>query len=182
MHCGDTWSDAYQVLVDRLALDEPSELTRSKAKQLIVELIGTGNPYKDNPADDEHSPFDLSDASIRQFKLMRDTALELYPALLKLDKKQMNSAAALQYHEASIITQSMLKLSRMDVPSYSMHDGLVVKQSDLDITVTTIREVFNDYVIAYQRKHKQQLLNVAVALSVKGINVPKYRLSGCYWT
>jgi len=43
MHCGDTWSDAYQVLVDRLALDEPSELTRSKVKQLIVELIGTGN-------------------------------------------------------------------------------------------------------------------------------------------
>ena len=43
MHCGDTWSDAYQVLVDRLALGEPSELTRSKVKQLIVELIGTGN-------------------------------------------------------------------------------------------------------------------------------------------
>lgn len=182
MQCGDTWSDAYQVLVDRLELDEPSDVTRDKVKQLIVELIGTGNPYKSHPADADDSPFDLSDASKRQFRLIRDAALELYPALLKLDKKQMNSAAALQYHEATIITQSMLKLSAVDVPSFSMHDGLIVKHSDYDITVSTLRQVFNDYVIAYQRKHKQQLLNVKVALSVEGINTPKFRLSGCYWT
>ena len=76
----------------------------------------------------------------------------------------------------------MLKLKAIGVPSYSMHDGLIVKQSDEEVTVNTIRDVYNGYVTTYQKKHKLEVLNIQVALSIEGLNVPKRRLSGCYWT
>ena len=46
MKCGDTWDDAYAVVAERLEIDEPYEVSRVKVKQVIVELIGTGNPHK----------------------------------------------------------------------------------------------------------------------------------------
>ena len=181
MRCGNTWHDAYQVVVEQLSEGSAVKLARDKVKQVIVELIGTGNPNKANPAEDKDSPFDNSKSSTEEFKRLRDIALDIYPALLRLNKK-LRSSAELSFHEANIITQTMLKLKAIGVPSYSMHDGLIVKQSDEDVTVNTIRDVYNGYVTTYQKKHKLDVLNIQVALSIEGLNVPKRRLSGCYWT
>ena len=51
MKCGDTWDDAYAVVAERLEIDEPYEVSRAKVKQVVVELIGTGNPHKAEPAE-----------------------------------------------------------------------------------------------------------------------------------
>ena len=183
MQCGDTWYDAYAVVAERLEFDEPYEVSRAKVKQVIVELIGAGNPHKAEPsAKDEDSPFDDSETSKKQFSYIRDLCHQAYPLLLMLNKKDMNFVAALSYHEATIITQTMLKLKDMGVAAYSMHDGLIVKQSNADITVSTLREVYDEYVTAHQVKHRLTKLGISVPVSVAGIHVTKCKYAGGYWT
>ena len=183
MQCGDTWDDAYAVVAERLEFDEPYEVSRAKVKQVIVELIGIGNPHKAEPsAKDEDSPFDDSETSKAQFNHIRVLCHQAYPALLMLNKKDMNFIAALSFHEATIITQTMLRLKDMGVAAYSMHDGLIVKQSNADTTVSTLREVYDEYVTAHQVKHRLTKLGISVPLSVEGINVAKHRHAGGYVT
>ena len=183
MQCGDTWDDAYAVVAERLEFDEPYDVSRAKVKQVIVELIGTGNPYKAEPsAKDEDSPFDDSETSKKQFSYIRELCHQAYPALLMLNKKDMNFIAALSFHEATIITHTMLKLKDLGVAAYSMHDGLIVKQRNADNTVSTLREVYDEYVTAHQVKHRLTKLGISVPLSVEGINVAKHRHAGGYVT
>ena len=183
MQCGDIWDDAYAVVVERLEFDEPYDVSRAKVKKVIVELIGTGNPHKAEPAaHDKDSPFDDSETSKKQFSHIRDLCHQAYPALLMLNKKDMNFIAALSFHEATIITQTMLKLKDMGVAAYSMHDGLIVKQSNADITVSTLREVYDEYVTAHQVKHRLTKLGISVPVSVAGIHVTKCKYAGGYWT
>ena len=183
MQCGDTWDDAYAVVAERLEFDEPYDVSRAKVKQVIVELIGTGNPHKAEPAaHDKDSPFDDSETSKEQFNHVRELCHQAYPALLTLNNKDMNFVAALSYHEATIITQTMLKLKDMGVAAYSMHDGLIVKQSYADTTVSTLREVYDEYVTKHQVKHRLTKLGISVPVSVEGINVAKHRHAGGYVT
>ena len=183
MQCGDIWDDAYAVVVERLEFDEPYDVSRAKVKLVIVELIGTGNPHKAEPAaHDKDSPFDDSETSKKQFSHIRDLCHQAYPALLMLNKKDMNFVAALSYHEATIITQTMLKLKDMGVAAYSMHDGSIVKQSNADITVSTLREVYDKHVIMHQVKHGLTKLGICVPLSVEGIHVTKHGHAGDYRT
>ena len=183
MQCGDTWDDAYAVVAERLEFDEPYEVSRAKVKQVIVELIGTGNPHKAEPAaKDKDSPFDDSETSKKQFNHIRELCHEVYPALLMLNKKDMNFVAALSFHEATIITQTMLKLKDMGVAAYSMHDGLIVKQSNADITVSTLREVYEEYVTTHQVKHRLTKLGINIPLSVEGIHESKRKHAGSYRT
>ena len=183
MHCCDTWDDAYAVVAERLEFDEPYDVSRAKVKQVIVELIGTGNPHKAEPASkDEDSPFDDSETSKKQFSYIRELCHQAYPALLMLNKKDMNFIAALSFHEATIITQTMLKLKDMGVAAYSMHDGLIVKQSNADITVSALREVYDEYVTAHQVKHRLTKLGISVPVSVEGIHVTKCKHAGGYVT
>ena len=183
MQCGDTWDDAYAVVAERLEFDEPYEVSRAQVKQVIVELIGTGNLHKAEPASkDEDSPFDDSETSKKQFSHIRDLCHQAYPELLMLNKKDINFIAALSCHEATIITQTMLKLKEMGVTAYSMHDGLIVKLSNADITVSTLHEVYCDYVTTHQVKHRLTKLGICVPLSVEGIHVTKHRHAGGYAT
>jgi hypothetical protein len=183
MLCGDSWDDAYAAVAERLEFDEPYEVSRAKVKQVIVELIGTGNPYKAEPAShDKDSPFDDSETSKKQFNHIRDLCHQAYPALLMLNKKDMNFIAALSFHEATIITQTMLRLKDMGVAAYSVHDGLIVKQSNADTTVSTLREVYDEYVTAHQVKHRLTKLGISVPVSVEGIHVSKHRHAGGYVT
>lgn len=183
MQCGDTWDDAYAAVAARLEFDEPYEVSRAKVKQVIVELIGTGNPHKTEPAvNDKDSPFDDSETSKVQFNYIRELTHQAYPALLRLNRQDMNFTAALSFHEASIITQTMLTLKDMGVAAYSMHDGLIVKQSNAEITVSTLRAVYDEYVTAHQVKHKLRKLGISVPLSVEGIHVAKHRHAGGYGT
>ena len=83
MQCGDSWDDAYAAVADRLEFDEPYEASRAKVKQVIVELIGTGNPHKSEPAvHDKDSPFDDGETSKKQFNHIRELCHQTYTALL----------------------------------------------------------------------------------------------------
>jgi len=183
MQCGDTWDDAYAAVAARLEFDEPYEVSRAKVKQVIVELIGTGNPHKTEPAvNDKDSPFDDSETSKVQFNYIRELTHQAYPALLRLNRQDMNFTAALSFHEASIITQTMLTLKEMGVAAYSMHDGLIVKQSNAEITVSTLRAVYDEYVTAHQVKQRLTKLGISVPVSMEGLSVAKERHAGSYRT
>ena len=99
-----------------------------------------------------------------------------------LNKKDMHFIAALSFHEATIITQTMLRLKDIGVAAYSMHDGLIVKQSNADNTVSTLREVYDEYVTAHQVKHRLTKLGISVPVSVEGIHVTKCKHAGGYVT
>ena len=70
----------------------------------------------------------------------------------------------------------------MGVAAYSMHDGLIVKQSNADTTVSTLREVYDEYVTAHQVKHRLTKLGISVPVSVEGVHLAKSRLAGVYVT
>ena len=67
MNVGDTWTDAYQAVVDKLTPDEDPNFLRSKVKQVIVEMTGSGNPERQAPAkNSDYNLFDETKGSLQQ--------------------------------------------------------------------------------------------------------------------
>ena len=91
---------------------------RGKVKQVIMELTGSGNPYKAEPS--EHSKEIIDD--VEEFLQIRDLCLDAYP-LKCLDKNKLNFVNDLSYHEAQILTQTL----RLDIGivAYPVHIVIV---------------------------------------------------------
>ena len=87
-------------------------------KQVLVELIGTGNPNKREQS--KHQDHIIED--VGEFIHIRDLATDMYPALMDLNKEQYNFTDALSSHEANILTNTLLQLKRQDVVAYPIHD------------------------------------------------------------
>jgi len=176
-----SWEDAYSSVTDQLDYDEAYELIRDKVKQVVVEIIGAGNPNKNKPSIDFKSPFDGSKASARQFIEIRDQALRIFPALKELNKKRrLDFSGFLSFHEAEIMSQTLFKLKQEGIVAYPIHDCWIVKRRDVDDAVATIRDAVNEYVTTYQKANKLSVSNISVALSIESKNIPKLRLSGSY--
>ena len=126
MRIGETWTDVYQCLVEQL----PSiENARDKVKQVFVELIGTGNPNKREPTKQPNSILE----NVEEFILIRDLALDMYPALKELNKEHMNFTDALSFHEANILTNTLIELIGQGVVAYPIHDCVLVKEKQQSI-------------------------------------------------
>ena len=137
MNVGDTWTDVYAAVVERLDAGEERTLLRKMVKQVIVEMLGSGNCNRTGPASteppknpDEPQLFFDTDHSKRMYLQIQREALEVFPALKHLDTKYNNATGFLSYHESEILTLTLLKLKAMGVPAYGVHDCVVVKQSD----------------------------------------------------
>ena len=173
MRIGETWTDAYQSLVDQV----PSiENARDKVKQVFVELIGTGNPNKREPSKQSKNILE----NVEEFILIRDLALEMYPALNDLNKKNMNFTDALSFHEANILTNTLLQLKQQGVVAYPIHDCVMVKEKHQSMAVKTFRAEFSKYVAAYQSKNNLSYLTIKLAVSVESKAKSKVRLQGRY--
>ena len=59
-----TWTDVYSAVVDRLDAGEERSLLRKMVKQVIVEMLGSGNCNRTGPASTEppKKPLDFDDA------------------------------------------------------------------------------------------------------------------------
>jgi len=173
MRIGETWTDVYQCLVDQV----PSiENARDKVKQVFVELIGTGNPNKREPTKQPNSILE----NVEEFILIRDLALDMYPALNDLNKKHMNFTDALSFHEANILTNTLLQLKQQGVVAYPIHDCVLVKEKHQSIAVKTFRAEFSKYVSAYQSANNLPYLTIKLAVSVESQTKSKVRLQGRY--
>ena len=190
MHVGDPWDDVYGAVVQRLDADEEPKLLRMMVKQVIVEMLGTGNYKRTGPAstkppkkplkfDEVHLFFD-TDHSKGLYLQIQQEALHVFPALKQLDTGYHNASGFLSYHEAEILTQTVIKLKGMDVVAYGVHDCVMVKQSDRDVAVATYRQVIRDYVIKHQKEHKHPRVDIEVSLTIEELDLDKVTLSGRY--
>lgn len=187
MNVGETWTDVYASVVERLDADEEETLLRKMVKQVIVEMLGTGNCNRTGPAStkppkkpDEPQLFFDTDNSKQMYLQIQREALEVFPALKHLDAKYNNATGFLSYHESEILTLTLLKLKAMGVPAYGVHDCVVVKQSDKDEAVKTYRSVIRDYFVKHQRANNHSLLNIEVGLTIEELNKDKVKMAGCY--
>ena len=53
MNVGETWTDVYAAVVERLDAGEERSLLRKMVKQVIVEMLGSGNCNRTGPASTE---------------------------------------------------------------------------------------------------------------------------------
>ena len=173
MEIGDTWTDVYQSLVEEL----PDIVdARDKVKQVFVELIGTGNPYKVEPSVNAEG----NSLDSYEFILIRNAALQMYPCLKQLNKKRMNFVNSLSFHEAEILTQTLLQLKDSGVAAYPIHDCVLVKEEHQTLAVETLRRVYTGYIYSYQKRNNLPYLNIELAVSIESKTCPKVRLQGKY--
>ena len=187
MNVGATWTDVYASVVERLEVNEEPSLLRKMVKQVIVEMLGSGNCNRTGPASteppkkpDEPQLFFDTDYSKQMYLQIQRAAREVFPALKHLDNKYNNATGFLSYHEAEILTLTLLRLKALGVPAYGVHDCVVVKQSDKDMAVKTYRNVIRDYVIKHQKANNHPNLNIEVSLTIEELNKDKAKLAGCY--
>jgi hypothetical protein len=193
MDVGRSWTDVYAAVVGRLKADEEPKLLRNMVKQVLVEMIGAGNSSREQPATyaqihpdnivpkfDTLSLFFDSDHSRDLYHHIQETALDVFPALSQLNTEYLNGTGFLSYHEAEILTQTLLKLKDLGVVAYGVHDCIIVKQSDKDIAVKTYRRVIHDYVLAYQKRYKLPQLQLEVCVTIEQIGSDDVTLPGRY--
>ena len=190
MNVGDTWADVYDTVAQRLHTDEEYKLLRKMVKQVIVEMLGTGNYKRTGPADtdppekplvfDDVQLFFDTDYSKQMYLTIQREALEVFPALRQLNKKYVNATGFLSFHESEILTQTLLTLKDAGVPAYGVHDCVIVRKRDVDLGVQTYRQVIRDYVVRHQREQKHPCLNIEVSVTIEEAGKDKVRLPGRY--
>ena len=187
MNVGDTWIDVYTAVVERLDAGEERTLLRKMVKQVIVEMLGSGNCNRTGPAStepsknpDEPQLFFDTDHSKRMYLQIQREALKVFPALKHLDTKYYNATGFLSYHESEILTLSLLRLKALGIPAYGVHDCVVVKQSDKHTAVETYRSVICDYVVKHQKANNYPIINIEVSLTIEALGMDKVKLAGCY--
>ena len=116
--------------------------------------------------------------NIDEFTHIRDLCLEAYPALKCLDKESFNFTNSLSYHEANILTQTLLSLKQVGVVAYPLHDCVIVRMGDEFEAVETLKKVFKDYVSLFQKLNKLPELYLDIALTIKFDPSEQVRIQG----
>ena len=187
---GDTWTDVYASVVERLDAHEKPKLLRMMVKQVLVEMLGSGNYKRKGPAstdapkkplnfDDVQLFFD-TDYSKQMYLQIQREAIEVFPALEKLDTTYLNATGFLSYHESEILTLTLLKLKALGVVAYGVHDCVIVKQSDKAVAVETYRDIIRNYCLKHQRSNNLPSLGINVAVTIEERDKDKVKLEGSY--
>lgn len=164
-HLSDTesWYDPYTQLtglwdqglgINMTEYEVSTEIKRSRtiAKRVIMEMIGTGNPSKQKPSSDL-----VKEIAVTQdeWDFYQEKLIDAIPALEKLEPRYdnngnlsgyINGPAFLAYHESEIMMLTLEKLRESwDVPAYPVHDCLLVKEDDLAIGYKVFTDTISDY-------------------------------------
>lgn len=160
-------------LIDHL---EQIQRSRSIAKGVVMEMIGTGNAGKARPSAKLKEATHLEDS---EWQLFQREVIKAAPALSELEPRYdnkdnvtgyVNGAGFLSYHESEMIMQTLEALMAVGIPAFPVHDSLVVKQSDANQTAKIFRDTINSYC------HKVSGLNVLVPLAVTTSSGKDYQL------
>ena len=89
------------------------------------------------------------------------------PALHKLNGSYLNATGFLSYHEANMLTETLLQLKKMGIVAYGVHDCVIVKCSCKDEAIDTYRDVIRNYVLKVQKKSGVPEVVTDVALIVE---------------
>ena len=180
MNTGDTWLDAYAAVVERLTIEGDAKLLRDKVKQVIVEIIGTGNANRLGTAKSEYNLFDDTEEGLAEYNLICRASLAVIPALHRLDGDYMNALGFLSYHEANILTETLLSLKKQGVAAYGVHYCIIVKQSDMDTAVRGYRSTIRDYTLRVQKQLNAPRIVTEAAVKMERKDLDDVRLKGRY--
>ena len=169
----DSWYDLYGEIVDSLD-NKPDEVSqvRSILKRVGMELVGTGNSFKAKPSDEL-----VKDTGItqNQWEEYRSALVEHIPALELMDGDHLNGAGIISYHESQMMLLSIQTLMALGIPSYPVHDCLIVKASDKDTALQVFRNTIRSYIFNYSSGR----IDVMVAVSIEESD-SKTRIVGYY--
>lgn len=185
MNVSETWSDLYTEVIanlnfpmlELLEVEDTADLQRKKMKQVVLELLGTGNPNKTDPAkDNKYTYAENAGFGLFEYHVYRNAILETFPALTLLNKEDNNFAASISYHEAEIMTQTLHTLMAQDVPAYSLHDAVIVKEKDEIVAAEIYRNTFRSYI----EQKTAGAVSLLPAASIEREGTKKLRLAGSY--
>ena len=165
-----SFKDVYQAVFSQIPNIANS---RDKVKQVIMELVGSGDPYKEKPS----LGSEILD-NFGEYIHIRDLCLKAYPALKCLNKEHFNFINDLSYHEANILTRTLLNLKQIGVVAYPERGGLIVGLGDEFDAVEIFKKVFKNYVYSFQKLNKLPELDLDIALTVKFDPSNKVRIEG----
>ena len=154
-----SFKDVYQAVFSQIPNITKS---RDKVKQVIMELVGSGDSNKEKPSSDS----EILD-NVGEYIYIRDLCLQSYPALKFLNKERFNFINDLSYHEADILTLTLLNLKQIGVVAYPELGGLIVRLGDEFNAVETLKKAYKDYVYSFQKLNKLPELDLDIALTVK---------------
>lgn len=171
MKVGDTWSDVYGLIVEDIHEDgalknsSKSDL-KVKVKSVIMELIGTGNHTKWQPAKNNELEFgeelvmvidwdnkrkSVTETFRNEYSLIAAYCKKRIPALWDL-KKGTYDSEFLSYHESEIIAWTMhrlleTKVNGSRVVAYPMHDCLIVAKDAEEVAALELRRCIAHYTL-----------------------------------
>ena len=179
MNLGDSWYDLYAEAVSDLAKSKNDyEPLRNKIKQVAVEIIGTGNPFKDKPAKAGKCVFD---EETDEYNVIRKKLIDTAPALIWLDNAYHNGAGFISYHEAEMMTLVLHRLMALNIPAYPVHDCLMVKASHQEEAMTVLRDTIQAYIIDHcKQNNRPNIISLVVPVSVESNGKKKSRIKGYY--
>lgn len=179
MNLGDSWYDMYGEAVSDLAKSKNDyEPLRNKIKQVAVEIIGTGNPFKDKPAKAGKCVFD---EETDEYNVIRKKLIDTAPALIWLDNAYHNGAGFISYHEAEMMTLVLHRLMALNIPAYPVHDCLMVKESHQEEAMTVLRDTIQAYIIDHcKQNNRPNIISLVVPVSVESNGKKKSRIKGYY--
>ena len=142
---GVTWDDLYGSFPSVKGISDPIEKkkARDQVKAVVAELIGVGNADKTNPSKD------LLREGVDEFRFMeiRKEATSAIPALAEMKKRRITSNSYLTFHESEIILGTIEELMNLNIPAFSVHDSIIVKQDDESTATEALRRIWSSYSI-----------------------------------
>ena len=168
----DTWEDLYGEIAEQLVDQDMDKLSdaRELLKSVGLELLGTGNHQKARSSRELEEETGITQ---KQWEKYRDALVAWVPALEHLDTNYNNGANFISYHESEMVYLTMQKLMLQKIPSYPVHDCLLVKISDQEKALEVFRQTIGEYI----SKFNNYTLRVIVAVSLESTD-NKVRVSG----
>ena len=185
MEVPNTYEDFYsEMLTGFTTVNETDTFDkhRQKMKSVAVELIGTGNPLKDYPAENNSHSWKYTKSGMSEYHQYRNKLLMHVPALQRLEKNRghLNGAGFISFHESEVMQSTLLALLHMGVTAYPIHDCLLVKQSNVDVAVTVYRETYRSYVLDYNNSEGLSPIDFTTPVSIETYGKKKVRVAGGY--
>jgi hypothetical protein len=176
MDVGNMWKDLYAVVADHVDLtdidvEDDNTTKRNKLKQVTVELIGTGNAFKRQEA--EQGRFTFKDGEYARY---RNALTKVVPALHQLNDDYYNGSGFISFHEAQMMMLTLHKLKDMGVVAYPVHDCLLVKDKEVDTALNVYRETIRGYI----KEYGHGSVDILVPVSVERSGKEKQRVVGLY--
>jgi hypothetical protein len=115
---------------------------RDVAKRWCLETLGSGR-LKSRWSPEALKQWREKGQALPTARTVRDAMLEAFPALKRLENYGMGLWADLQFREAEALIATMLILMRRHgVPSYGIHDSLIVPRWNWELASNTLKQQF----------------------------------------